>query len=528
MKSKKTWFSYLAWFIFAVYTGVVFAVYLSAFGANIWHLNKYGTAFLICAAFAGCGGIWFAGRKASEIAGRKVSLDDHLFKMWECFLVMCIFAGAVLQRIYLMFHYTGNVDGGIFYEMAAVKDISGIPEITHGASYIYTAVLSFVLSFIGNKAAAGVFLQMVLQVAAVMVFYFAVRLLTGKVEALCAAVILSFLPDISGQIFTFSPESLYFLLYAVGLLLLGCYAVKDMPGVLFALTGVYAGILGYLDIAGWTLLLFAVFIGIKKASNDDTTAVKDMILEIMVFLIAAVIGMALCIFADALLTGKAAESIISAWWEIYAPQGLQMPISLSGNLLQQIILCICAALGIIGFWFHKEQKQDAWILLLAAVTIFGIVNAGCMEYGMFDAAVWSVFAAMGIASIGTEKSRAESALLQDMIVEEITEEDDTETGRNTEAGRNAGAERSTGAEKNAEAESNIWVERNVESERSAEAENKAVIKDSLQEKPKVNYIENPLPLPKKHVKKEMDYDRTIEDISLDFDIAIGENDDFDI
>lgn len=47
-------------------------------------------------------------------------------------------------------------------------------------------------------------------------------------------------------------------------------------------------------------------------------------------------------------------------------------------------------------------------------------------------------------------------------------------------------------------------------------------------KPKVKLIENPLPLPKKHVRREMDFDRIVEWDKMKFDIAVDETDDFDI
>lgn len=46
---------------------------------------------------------------------------------------------------------------------------------------------------------------------------------------------------------------------------------------------------------------------------------------------------------------------------------------------------------------------------------------------------------------------------------------------------------------------------------------------------KINYIENPLPLPKKHVKREMGYAFEPDESLMDFDIKeLSENDDFDI
>lgn len=41
-------------------------------------------------------------------------------------------------------------------------------------------------------------------------------------------------------------------------------------------------------------------------------------------------------------------------------------------------------------------------------------------------------------------------------------------------------------------------------------------------------IENPLPLPKKHVRREMDFDRLVECDKMKFDVPVDESDDFDI
>ena len=45
---------------------------------------------------------------------------------------------------------------------------------------------------------------------------------------------------------------------------------------------------------------------------------------------------------------------------------------------------------------------------------------------------------------------------------------------------------------------------------------------------KVNFIENPLPLPKKHVKRTMDYGIEIPAEQMEFDIQTSDMDDFDI
>lgn len=49
------------------------------------------------------------------------------------------------------------------------------------------------------------------------------------------------------------------------------------------------------------------------------------------------------------------------------------------------------------------------------------------------------------------------------------------------------------------------------------------------EQPKaIKYIENPLPLPKKHVKRELDYQYQVPEDKMKFDVEIPYGDDFDI
>lgn len=55
----------------------------------------------------------------------------------------------------------------------------------------------------------------------------------------------------------------------------------------------------------------------------------------------------------------------------------------------------------------------------------------------------------------------------------------------------------------------------------------AVQEATPEEEPvKVRLLDNPLPVPKKHVKKEIAFD--IEDVKMEFDISVSEDDDFDI
>ena len=45
---------------------------------------------------------------------------------------------------------------------------------------------------------------------------------------------------------------------------------------------------------------------------------------------------------------------------------------------------------------------------------------------------------------------------------------------------------------------------------------------------KTRYIKNPLPLPKKHVRRQMDYQYTVDDKDMNYDVEVGDDDDFDL
>lgn len=47
-------------------------------------------------------------------------------------------------------------------------------------------------------------------------------------------------------------------------------------------------------------------------------------------------------------------------------------------------------------------------------------------------------------------------------------------------------------------------------------------------KKEIRFIENPLPLPKKHVKKTMDYRFIPDREKMNYDIEVDKNDDFDL
>lgn len=527
MKMEKTWLSYPLWLLYASVTGA-FAV-----GCLIWvcgcagagHWPAWAAAGLL---FAGTAGIWFAGRwMAGRIALGAVS--RQFTNVAEIWLALCLYAAAVIWRLHLVSVCDGNLGGSAFYEMASVKADVGVPWIDHGISRLYTTFLAFVLSFTGNKPEAAVMLQLVIQAAAMLLFYFAVRSLAGRGEACCALAVMAFAPDIAGQIFGLTPEPLYFLLYVSGLLLCGIFGrvlrQEDAAGgssgkrkkyALSVLCGLYIGFLAFLDMLGWTLLLPAAGICIqegRKGKNGGNGQAKEGPLRLFsVCLAGAVASAALLLVREGIHSGKPFREALGIWLS-YPAGGFSLPESVGaapemdffafsyGNLL----VCLCGLPGIIGFWFRKTQKQDVWILLfllLLTLRIFGMETMGDKS---FFVSVWGVLAGIGICSMGREEGCSRRP-------------EEAEEGSGTEA--EEGKVPLPAGNALEETESGL-----TEGEDAPEEEGNG---DAQEGKPNIKWIENPLPLPKKHVKREMSYRKDVPGDDMEFDITVGEDDDFDI
>lgn len=488
MKTKKIWLSYPLWLSFTALSGTMLAVYFSAIGNRLWETGKYTAPLFICLAFAAVGGIWFLGYKTAGTLHGRFLQDGHSRKMAECFFVMSLAALALLYRIRLLKSWDILQDMS-YYNMALIKNSGGVPEIAHGASYVYTWILSVLLSFAGNREIAGIALQVAIQLLSLLFLYFGVKLLAGRVEALWAMAIMAFLPAYAGQIYCLTPEAFSFFLFAAGILGAGL-CVRTIGGRkktaygAFLLMGLYTGLAGYLDGAGLLLLFFAGGLAVKEGMQGKAgyLAGRKKLLLLLFGTAAAMLGL---MALDAGLSGSSLESIWNTWLSAFSGNGsLAFPAGPDSDLGAGALLCFCAALGVVGFWFHGKQKQDAWICYLLAMTLMDMVSAGTLGYEIFIAFGWSVLAGIGVASMGIygeEENKVKIADMPELILEDMDEMDEkVET---------------EGLEK---------------------------------EEAKVKLIENPLPLPKKHVRREMDFDRIVEWDKMKFDVPVDEGDDFDI
>lgn len=459
MKMKKTWFSYLLWLAYAGFTGVLLASCLSAWSLNCWYLNKAQTAAAVCVVFALVAGIWVGARQMLLLSAGKLTVDTHLADMWECFSALCICGGAVLYRIFLIL---------TAYRISPLK---------------------------------GGLWHLLLQMAGLTVFYFAVRLLAGRIEAIGATGLLAFSPIFGDALFLSGSLCRYFLGYVLVLLLLGLYAGvysrkegRKGPYIVLALSGGCSGILGCFDLSGWTLLLLTGVLCIGEVLRKRLR-VAEALGRLALFIGSGLLAMGILVCCVATVSGRTITGLLTVWWEAngLTAGGLGFPTGPGGTLTADTLGCLLAALGAAGFWFHAQQKQDGWILLLIALTLLDMAGMGAIGQKLLLSAVWSALAGIGAASVVTDAIEVKSAGIMFEPLESAV------SGREDLSG---------------EGGQGIMVEEITE---------KDALPDSV-----FRPIDNPLPLPKKRPKRKLDYGREVEEWEMKFDCFVDEEDDFDI
>ena len=293
-----------------------------------------------------------------------------------------------------------------------------------------------------------------------------------------------------------SPAFLVFLFYSI--VLLGCAGcLKNLCNPVWVLlAGMAIGAITYLDVFGITVLLFFVSVlTLKRESAERFWQSKASVILFAVLGTAA--GFFLSIGIDALVSGKYFGNVLWAWYKLYQP-GFSLAVAEGGvlegsvpdgsiwGLVDIVLLLGGMAAGCFGFWCRKKYtRQGVWIALAAALTALLFFQMEHANVGS-EAYLYVVFTVL--AGIGIET----------VFVKETADA----------AKETSDAEPAKGVETQMTAEHETTPAPRMQSET-------------------IHFLDNPLPVPKKHIPKTLDY-RLQGEEDDQFDLEVTEEDDFDI
>ena len=498
-------FSYIVW---AVYTGVcIMLLAFMGYFANVRYFAPGNPAqgMSVLCALAGVPlvlAVYFGVRTAEAIR-KKYTMQPHTAAMWEWFLAALILAIGILYQIRGMLQLLGELAAGTefdfcnspFYENARITAAQGERFADGAAAWLYESVLSFFLSFLGNKISSALILQFFLHILILILGYCAVRRLVGRIPACTMLLLLSYAMGSGMLEERLDPGELLFAMYLAGLLLTGAYCrlvagAKAKRWVLLltgSLLGVYIGLLLFLDLTAATLFLLLAGLFVTKEKTE-----RAWMAVLPPFVVSLLAGTG--VFA--LFYAGRGESLTKGWEILAGNYGNTSWIRLfnyegwmNERAFAVLFLMIAGASFLTLEFFRQRQEMNfsVWTLvsLVAATTPF----AGNGLYPCWIGALffWSVLAGLGIQNCVMGEPRQ----VREALLARINDEVDEKTADGEQAAQEP-----------------------EEKETPVEA--------------KPRFIENPLPLPKKHVKKEMDYQYPVEESQMKYDIEVDEKDDFDL
>ena len=514
MSRKKSKFSYIVWFIYTMVTVVVLRTSIENVAKSLLGEIAFADLILSLAIVVITGLTVFLMYRFSKWKKLKSKEKNNSRVVWEVGTAVWLLILGLILRLDVMMSEQGEL--AAYYENARVAEGQMIPSVVHGASYFYLQLLHVVFLFIGNKFSAAVWLQIILQLIAALMIFVGIRKLSEPVTAL---VSLGFFmladPMIKGAV-TLSPQMLYLLIFALGLgFLAACQSGKLRP-VVFLGTGIWIGVSVYLDVGG--LLLLILLAACATGNRVKNAKTKDKLMVFGFGVIGALAGFLGAIGANAFFSGRYFGNVMNAWMELYRPGTFQLPtVLVSENTSWWIIvLAVFLTAGIFSFWCDREsERMSAWVLC-ACVTF----AAGCADIFtdelpafLYLFLITTVLAGLGVGEV---------------FYKPIAVELPTVLEKNARKEREEEQKQVQVAISNTAPETPVELETAVAVVKESEPAETVTEKPAVEETKKINYIENPLPLPKPHVKKTMGYDRKPNAGEDDFDHPVSDNDDFDI
>lgn len=535
MNLKKNVFSYLMWFVYSL------AVCISLLGISGTLSTRAGysrtVGFGICLLWLLL--VCFVVFLMHKLMAGQAALRGNL-KMpalvAESMTAVLLFAAGIFFRVSSL---PGAGESAAYLEMALVAEGHVIPQVVHGSVYLYLQLLHFVCVVFGNKLMAGIWLQVVLQMLAGVFLYLAVRRLSGPVAALTMTAFLMAGPMMVKDALLLSPKMLFLLIYAFVMFLCALCVSGGKHPVFCFISGIAVSVVCYLDIMGITLLSL-LFGGILMKRREEESLPRR-IGAAALCLLGCCAGFAAVIVSDAFASAKGIANVLGAWGSLYQPVAFGLPTAANAtaSTADVLILLLLMSVGVFSYWCsHREERQSVWILSalsLIALQCYGMTT-GEMEGFSLLYVLFAALAGVGLSSIFLKtETGAEKELSSDFVVEDLeTAEGETvlETGEitPTETAEPEDVKATAEPEKEKITEL-VEPEETEKTQETAEPEKMLEIPAPEEEGAKrreVKMLDNPLPLPRKHVKKVLDYDRLPAKGQDDFDLIVDENDDFDI
>lgn len=508
MRYLRCRFNYILWALY----GLVICIYFTAQISLICTMLDLGWPYYFLGT-AGCALLLVLAvyTPVHMLAEKRAEVRPELkhAQLWECLFLIFAIAAALLLRLWMASSGgTGLYGDKSLYIIAAAT--AGQPVRLTGLHFneIFLFLLTCLFSMIGVWENNCILLQLALQIAAIALLYPAVRMIAGKIAAVAAVTAAALLPVYVEYCLSATPEGLRMLCFSLLLLIVGamlgklkkCGRKSAAAGLILFLAGFAAGIFSFLDYYFLSVFLLGL-LGILYLERRGVRA-KTRIKETAAFFIAALCGFAGALCLRLFLFGGSVAEVLQEWFLANMESGQTGWASLAGReaLFYFLPLLFSAFFYVFGFFEQKGNLGIIWTLPFTFLLISDLIFGTSLEKQTITLLFWGVFAGMGVHSMccfEKDKNRKNK------------EKPSLPKKRRHHPGA---------SEKEASAQASFMAV-------GIEARLEAPAGSPLPGEP----IPNPLPGPKKHVQREMDFAYEPKEEEMCFDIdRFEEGDDFDL
>lgn len=513
-----------SWFFFALYSVVYLMLVVCAGGflarklqlTEVWQATALTVGMLVCACFL-FGILRAFGVRLAVRRGRKSYVrKSSSFFCAEILPIILLYAVTLGIRGFIAYYMPLELTGDerVFVDAEVVGTYYGnFRYNSFGILFIYRWLLRAAFLIFGNMPLAVFALNTLLQLVVVLLGYLLLRVWGNRKAAIAYGVLWNVLPCCYVMLTAADAAILYVAVWALVLLFtVGMCKTKKAgtSGCVVRCIGcVMCGLIsGYLLIGHISYVLVFVS-GIALLIQYSQARKRDLLCYIIGWLfgvLAVLITGAVSFASEWNVAGviQGAEAYITTYADLYLPHITFMPLIQEQCGFPYTLIVIWMLSGGLTFWFYKNKQES--LRLFAPVYIGGaVVYLFGMDRMMSgETALTGICILMMAVGFGMIMTLKNPLVKVDMQVEPEADVPDASEVPVTE---NSGSEE--------------MPENAVTNE---EKENKAEETLSAQ----VQFIENPLPLPKKHVRKEMDYQYEVSQDKMNYDVVVDDTDDFEI
>ena len=495
MSWKKNAVSYVIWSVYILLAGT--ALFRQAeLIEEVIGGGVYAEILATIAALAMAGGMvlllhLFAGK--NQGAERK---RISAYILLEAVLVVMLLLVGLWLRIRLL-PEAGEQDA--YFEIAKVADVDEIPRIVHGASYVYLMLLRFFFLFLGNKMIVGIWVQIIMQLLAALLLFFGVRKFSGSLAALIV-IFFVICSDFTVQdAVILSPRILLLFLFALGISILCVCKTKKLQPCLFLLCGILAGMICWLDAGGIMLILIGA--AVVFSEWEQKPGGMRRVAATVLLLVGGAIGFFGVVAVDVACSQSSFGKVLYAWLQLYRSKTMNVNFGAGDNISPWgILLVVLLLINIFSFWLDRHhERMCVWAVAAtaaAAAEYFGMLTEE------LPAAMYMFFSLTVLAGVGVQECFRKEP--ERVVSDEHLEESKVKSfSEEVQPG-------------------------NLEAMKIPQESAEIGESGKTREDKKPRFIENPLPLPKPHKRKVLDFDRNLSAEKWDFDYPVDENDDFDI